>query len=475
MADYKELLRRAISALPENNGAARRAVYEKARSALVGQLRAINPPLPARDITQHRLQLEDCIRQVEQEASEAVISLRRDFAAPPERSVETKFAADETPATQEVPEPEPDPVAEPELPKEHGTTRASTDDAAELDAKPTDKVKTKHAAPPAPAEQSENAGTGSIAEPVVTPPTQPQFAFDASAKSASSASIEDIISAAEAAGGEVDQSAPQSNTTVPDAADNPDAVSEPNPAVEPEINTHPAVAPPNGQSPVAAPNVDVSAAKPSPPDPVADVGTPAVERRPPSDGGFFGSKGNGKTANLAAANRVEPAMGAMERARDGVVEPVVIKDAGAVESALSSEREVDVDAGAGKSNPLEAEGVIERAIETLDREARGEKSAALPDAAASDGDGKRDDAGPSGAVGSGDEPWRRAARRGTDDFSCGLRFAPRWRWRRWILGLARRLCRSGPDVRALNGGCNRHGRHECTDHRGGPKDANPRW
>src|SRR6478672_3131605 len=71
MADYKELLRRAVEALPENNGSARRAVYEKARAALVGQLRAINPPLPARDITTHRLQLEDCIRQVEQEASEA--------------------------------------------------------------------------------------------------------------------------------------------------------------------------------------------------------------------------------------------------------------------------------------------------------------------------------------------------------------------------------------------------------------------
>src|SRR4029079_9192889 len=79
MADYKELLRRAVEALPENNGAARRAVYEKARTALVGQLRAITPPLPARDITQHRLQLEDCIRQVEQEASEAVISLSRDI------------------------------------------------------------------------------------------------------------------------------------------------------------------------------------------------------------------------------------------------------------------------------------------------------------------------------------------------------------------------------------------------------------
>ncbi len=74
MADYKELLRRALEVLPQNNGAVRRAVYEKARAALVGQLRAINPPLPARDITAHRLQLEDCIRQVEQEASEASIA-----------------------------------------------------------------------------------------------------------------------------------------------------------------------------------------------------------------------------------------------------------------------------------------------------------------------------------------------------------------------------------------------------------------
>lgn len=73
MADYRELLRRAIDALPENNGTSRRAVYEKARSALVTQLRAIDPPLPAREITQHRLTLEDCIRQVEQEATEKLL------------------------------------------------------------------------------------------------------------------------------------------------------------------------------------------------------------------------------------------------------------------------------------------------------------------------------------------------------------------------------------------------------------------
>ncbi|MCF6344607.1 MAG: hypothetical protein L3J15_08060 [Devosiaceae bacterium] len=74
MADYKGLLSKAIGALPENNGNARRKVYEKARSALVGQLRSIEPPLPAKEITKHRLELEDCIREVEQDATEILLA-----------------------------------------------------------------------------------------------------------------------------------------------------------------------------------------------------------------------------------------------------------------------------------------------------------------------------------------------------------------------------------------------------------------
>ena len=122
MADYKELLRRAITALPENNGAARRAVYEKARSALVGQLRAITPPLPARDITQHRLQLEDCIRQVEQEASEAVITLGRESAASP-RAAAPVAEAVPTPPPMAAERPKPVEAAKPvvvETPKPVG-------------------------------------------------------------------------------------------------------------------------------------------------------------------------------------------------------------------------------------------------------------------------------------------------------------------------------------------------------------------
>src|SRR5690606_33117435 len=116
MADYKELLRRAVEALPENNGAARRAVYEKARAALVGQLRAINPPLPARDITSHRLQLEDCIRQVEQEASEANIAglTAEPPSLPPVFAAEAKKTEPKAVTQRQAPKAEPQrPKAEP--------------------------------------------------------------------------------------------------------------------------------------------------------------------------------------------------------------------------------------------------------------------------------------------------------------------------------------------------------------------------
>lgn len=80
MADYLAILKRAISALPSPTGEARRAVYEKARTALVNQLKSFDPPLPASEITQQRLQLEDAIRKVESEAAKGL--LRQPHIAP---------------------------------------------------------------------------------------------------------------------------------------------------------------------------------------------------------------------------------------------------------------------------------------------------------------------------------------------------------------------------------------------------------
>jgi hypothetical protein len=68
MADYYPLIARAVGGLDSNTGENRRALYERARSALVNQLRGVDPPLDEDEITRERLGLEEAIRRVETEA-----------------------------------------------------------------------------------------------------------------------------------------------------------------------------------------------------------------------------------------------------------------------------------------------------------------------------------------------------------------------------------------------------------------------
>jgi hypothetical protein len=316
MADYKELLRRAISALPENNGAARRAVYEKARSALVGQLRAITPPLPARDITQHRLQLEDCIRQVEQEASEAVIMLGRENVLSPRP---TAAPADPMPASDMTPAAAP------------ATNAAPSEQASDpvVDSKPAE---------PAPQDKpSEAAETPAAAKPTT--------------------SIEDIISeAAETSGAPVklvkdEEPAPAAAElrTIPSIVARAEAgKSGPTSSLSPSSNVRPMEAPLKG---------------------------PSFEPRRDSMPLAANSTGEG----LRSASRIEPSIGNRAVARQ--MAPAAMAESLPVEKALSSVREVEVE-----PDPSEAQVAIERAIETLDREARGESTATLPEPGASQAD-----------------------------------------------------------------------------------------
>lgn len=69
MADYYPLLSRAVAGLTNNTGEVRRALYERARTALVNQLRNSDPPLSEADITRERLALEDAVRRIEAEAA----------------------------------------------------------------------------------------------------------------------------------------------------------------------------------------------------------------------------------------------------------------------------------------------------------------------------------------------------------------------------------------------------------------------
>jgi hypothetical protein len=69
MADYHPLISRAVAGLDKNTGENRRALYERARAALVNQLRGVEPVLDESDITRERLALEEAIRKVEAEAA----------------------------------------------------------------------------------------------------------------------------------------------------------------------------------------------------------------------------------------------------------------------------------------------------------------------------------------------------------------------------------------------------------------------
>ncbi|MBY0532727.1 MAG: hypothetical protein K2P86_12230 [Xanthobacteraceae bacterium] len=127
MTDYRPLLARAIAALDPNTGEARRAVYDRARTALVNQLRGMNPPLAEAEITRQRLSLEEAIRKVEGEATAAPV-------APPPPSA----ARDARP-----PRGEPPPRPAPATPRRsengmQGAQDASYDDLNDFEPQPRD-------------------------------------------------------------------------------------------------------------------------------------------------------------------------------------------------------------------------------------------------------------------------------------------------------------------------------------------------
>jgi hypothetical protein len=77
MADYYPLIARAVAGLDASaTGEQRRALYERARAALIAQLRGVTPPLSESEITRERLTLEEAIRRVEQEAAQRARSAR---------------------------------------------------------------------------------------------------------------------------------------------------------------------------------------------------------------------------------------------------------------------------------------------------------------------------------------------------------------------------------------------------------------
>ena len=105
MADYYPLISRAVAALEKNSGENRRAIYERARAALLAQLRGVTPPLSESDITRERLALEESIRKVEAESARQFVEASRQTLAPRVRSGELRQREELSKARTAVPGP----------------------------------------------------------------------------------------------------------------------------------------------------------------------------------------------------------------------------------------------------------------------------------------------------------------------------------------------------------------------------------
>jgi hypothetical protein len=68
MADFYSILAKAVSALDGNTAQARRRLYERARAAVIVEMREATPALSQSDILVARISLEEAIGKVEAEA-----------------------------------------------------------------------------------------------------------------------------------------------------------------------------------------------------------------------------------------------------------------------------------------------------------------------------------------------------------------------------------------------------------------------
>ena len=89
MADPYSLIARAVSRLPSKTDEARRAIYERARTALQESLRTLDPPISEAELANAQFALEAAIRRVEQDVAieTAVGKMEQDLLATDMREI----------------------------------------------------------------------------------------------------------------------------------------------------------------------------------------------------------------------------------------------------------------------------------------------------------------------------------------------------------------------------------------------------
>ena len=160
MADYYPLLAKALAGLPSTTTPdARRAIYERARKALIGQLRSLKPPLS-----------EDVITREEAALDAAVARLEGERGAPPPAAPPTAAPAPNQAAAPAAA------AAGPPPPSSAGTApaRPPRQPAAAPPSPPPRPQPAPAASPPTPARPAAPAGPAMHARPSVSPPAPSQ-------------------------------------------------------------------------------------------------------------------------------------------------------------------------------------------------------------------------------------------------------------------------------------------------------------
>ena len=162
MADYYSLLSRAVGNLPKTaSPAVRKAVYDRARGALVNQLRSMKPPLPEGDILREQTALDAAVARIEAET--AIESSILEAAAPvaPRPSSVARTPASPSPPPPAPPQSQPA-VAPPRPPVRPAATTRPAAPAPAPAAPAASSAPAPRAPPPAPR-------PAAVARPPVTP------------------------------------------------------------------------------------------------------------------------------------------------------------------------------------------------------------------------------------------------------------------------------------------------------------------
>src|SRR5215470_367905 len=130
MADYYPLIAKAVSGLDKSTGEARRALYDRARTALLAQLRGVEPALSEPDITRERLALEEAIRKVEAEAA------RRSRGEPLAAAARPQEIDPPAEGAADPPEELPNPLPRYDLRASRPTIAPADDDRSDVEASP---------------------------------------------------------------------------------------------------------------------------------------------------------------------------------------------------------------------------------------------------------------------------------------------------------------------------------------------------